>query len=185
MSIMLRWRSRFASTYKDTQSAFVNRKIKNFSKKLGSLVMRQSFPAFCVVFSVALIPPFWRCHKSDRFPPMSTSKPSSMGRLTHSKPDSTVSNSLLLRCLVSCFSDDGEEECARETQEGCPAPVKSSVFRTMRSENLHSGRIFRPLCPFRFRRKGTHPRCRYSAKKRSTFMEHPAYRVGHNALRGP
>ena len=28
----------------------------------------------------------------------------STGRLTHSKPDSTISNSLLLRCLASCFS---------------------------------------------------------------------------------
>ena len=150
--------------YKDTQRAFVNRKTEKFSKKPGSPVMRQRFPASCVAFSVALIPPFWRCHRSDRSPPRSASKPSSTGRLTHSKPDSTVSNPLLLRCLASCFSDDGKEECARETQEGCPAPVKSSVFRTMRSENLHSGRISRPLCPFRFRRKGTHPRCRYSAK---------------------
>ena len=89
---------------------------------------------------------------------------SSTGRLTQSNPDGTVSNSLLLRCLASCFSNDGKEECARETQEGCPAPVKSSVFRTISSENLHSGQIFRPLCPFRFRRKGTRPRCRYSAK---------------------
>ena len=58
-------------TYKDTQRAFVNRKTRNFSKKLGSPVMRQSFPAFCVAFSVALIPPFWRCRRSDRSPPSS------------------------------------------------------------------------------------------------------------------
>ena len=31
--------------------------------------MRQSFPAFRAAFSVALIPPFWRCHRSDRSPP--------------------------------------------------------------------------------------------------------------------
>ena len=54
-----------------TQSAFVNRKTENFSKKLGSPVMRQSFPAFHAAFSVALIPPFWRCRRSDRSPPSS------------------------------------------------------------------------------------------------------------------
>ena len=26
---------------------------------------------------------------------------------------------------------DGKEGCARETQEGCPAPLKSLVFRTL------------------------------------------------------
>ena len=46
----------------------------------------------------------WRCRRSDRSPPSSASKPPSTGRLTHSKPDSTISNSLLLRCLASCFS---------------------------------------------------------------------------------
>ena len=25
---------------------------------------------------------------------------------------------------------NGKEECARETQEGCPAPLKSTIFRT-------------------------------------------------------
>ena len=89
---------------------------------------------------------------------------SSTGRLTQSEPDGTVSNSLLLRCLVSCLSDGRKEECVQETHQGCPAPIKSTVFRTESSENLHSVRILRPLCPFRFRRKGTHPRCRYSAK---------------------
>ena len=50
--------------------------------------MRQSFPAFRAAFSVALIPPFWRCRRSDRSHPLSVSKQSSTGRLTHSKPDS-------------------------------------------------------------------------------------------------
>ena len=39
--------------------------------KLGSPVMRQGFPAFRAAFSVALIPPFWRCRRSDRSPPLS------------------------------------------------------------------------------------------------------------------
>ena len=41
---------------------------------------------------------------------------------------------------------NGKEECARETQEGCLAPFKSTVFRTLKSsENLLSGakRLFR------------------------------------------
>ena len=126
--------------------------------------MRQSFPAFRAAFSVALIPPFWRCRRSGQSHPSSASKPPSTGRLTQSEPDGTVSNSLLLRCLASCLSDGGKEECVQETHQGCPASIKSIVFRTESSENLHSGRIFRPLCPFRFQRKGTHPRCRYSAK---------------------
>ena len=117
---------------------FVNQRTEIFSKKLGSPVMRQSFPAFCVAFLAALIPPFWRHHRSDRSPPLSVSKQSSTGRLTHSKPDSTVSNSLLLRCLASCLSDGGKEECVQETHQGCPAPIKSTVFRTYSSENLHS-----------------------------------------------
>ena len=33
----------------------------------------------------------------------------------------------------------GKEGCARETQEGFPAPFKSKVFRTLSSENLRSG----------------------------------------------
>ena len=36
---------------------------KNFSKKRGSPVIRQSFPAFRVAFSIALIPPFRRCRR--------------------------------------------------------------------------------------------------------------------------
>ena len=145
---------------------FVNQRTKFFSKKLGSPVMRQSFPAFRAAFSVALIPPFWRCRRSDRSHPSLVSKPSSTGRLTQSEPDGTVSISLLLRCLAFRLSDDGKEECVQETHQGCPAPMKSTVFRTKGSENLHSETkiLFRLLCPFRFQRKGTHPRCRYSAK---------------------
>ena len=44
---------------------------KKISKKLGSPVMRQSFPAFRAAFSVALIPPFWRCRRSGQSHPSS------------------------------------------------------------------------------------------------------------------
>ena len=44
---------------------------KDFSKKLGSPVIRQSFPAFRAAFSVALIPPFWRCRRSGQSHPSS------------------------------------------------------------------------------------------------------------------
>ena len=149
--------------------------------------MRQSFPVFCVAFSVALIPPFWRCHRSDRSPPSSVSKQSSTGRLTYSKPDSTVSNSLLLRCLVSSLSDGGKEECVQETHQGCPAPMKSAVFRTKASENLHSETkiLFRLAVSFPLSTEGYTPALPVQRQKLSTFMEHPAYRGGHNALRDP
>ena len=45
--------------------------IRRIFKKLRSPVMRQSFPAFRAAFSVALIPPFWRCRRSDRSHPSS------------------------------------------------------------------------------------------------------------------
>ena len=102
---------------------------------------------------------------------------SSTGRLTQSEPDGTVSNSLLLRCLASCFSDGGKEECVQETHQGCPAPIKSSVFRTESSENLHSGRIFRPLCTFPLSTERYTPALPVQRQKLSTFMELPAYRV--------
>ena len=102
---------------------------------------------------------------------------SSTGRLTQSEPDGTVSNSLLLRCLASCLSDGGKEECVQETHQGCPASIKSIVFRTEGSENLHSGRIFRPLCTFPLSTEGYTPALRVQRQKLSTFMELPAYRV--------
>ena len=102
---------------------------------------------------------------------------SSTGRLTQSEPDGTVSNSLLLRRLVSCFSDDGKEERVQETHQGCPTPIKSSVFRTEGSENLHSGRIFRPLCTFPLSTERYTPALPVQRQKLSTFMELPAYRV--------
>ena len=49
----------------------VSKRLKKLHEKLGSPVMRQSFPAFCVAFSAALIPPFWRYHRSGRSPPSS------------------------------------------------------------------------------------------------------------------
>ena len=36
------------------------------------------------------------------------------------------------RCRLSInpgIHDNGKEECARETQEGCPAPLKLTVFQ--------------------------------------------------------
>ena len=121
--------------------------------------MRQSFPAFRAAFSVALIPPFWRCRRSDRSHPSSASKPPSTGRLTQSEPDGTVSNSLLLRCLASCLSDGGKEECVQETHQGCPAPIKSTVFRTESYENLHSKakNIFRLAVSFPLSTEGYTP----------------------------
>ena len=102
---------------------------------------------------------------------------SSTGRLTQSEPDGTVSNSLLLRRLASCFSDDGKEECAWETHQGCPASIKSIVFRTESSENLHSGRIFHPLCTFPLSTERYTPALPVQRQKLLTFMELPAYRV--------
>ena len=67
--------------------------------------------------------------------------------------------------------------CAWETHQGCPAPIKSSVFRTEGSENLHSGRIFRPLCTFPLSTERYTPALPVQRPKLSTFMELPAYRV--------
>jgi hypothetical protein len=47
---------------------------------------------------------------------------------------------MLLKNGISIY---GKEGCARETQEGCPAPFESKVFRTpTRSENLPNGSKF-------------------------------------------
>ena len=118
---------------------------------------------------------------------LSVSKQSSTGRLTHSKPDSTVSNSLLLRCLASCLSDGGKEECVQEIHQGCPAPIKSTVFRTYSSENLHSEtkNAFSSAVSFPLSTEGHTPALPVQRQKLSTFIEHPTYRGGHNALRGP
>ena len=110
---------------------------------------------------------------------LSVSKQSSTGRLTHSKPDSTVSNSLLLRCLASCLSDGGKEECVQEIHQGCPAPIKSTVFRTYSSENLHSEtkNAFSSAVSFPLSTEGHTPALPVQRQKLSTFMELPAYRV--------
>ena len=104
---------------------------------------------------------------------------SSTGRLTQSEPDGTISNSLLLRCLASCLSDDGKEECVQETHQGCPAPMKSAVFRTKGSENLHSETkiLFRLAVSFPLSTEGYTPALPVQRQKLSTFMELPAYRV--------
>ena len=60
---------------------------------------------------------------------------------------------------------------------GVSSTYESSVFRTESSENLHSGRIFRPLCTFPLSTEGYTPALPEQRQKLSTFMEHPAYRV--------
>ena len=104
---------------------------------------------------------------------------SSTGRLTQSEPDGTVSNSLLLRCLASCLSDGGKEECVQETHQGCPASIKSIVFRMESSENLHSGtkNVFHLAVSFLLSTERYTPALLVQRQKLSTFMELPAYRV--------
>ena len=60
---------------------------------------------------------------------------------------------------------------------GVSSTYESSVFRTESSENLHSGRIFRPLCTFPLSTEGYTPALPVQRQKLSTFMELPAYRV--------
>ena len=140
--------------------------------------MRQSFPAFRAAFSVALILPFWRCRRSDRSHPSSASKPPSTGRLTHSKPDSTVSNSLLLRCLASCFS----YACCRF--RSCSRKSATS-FGTDTCSPLQTITTLSFICILSAFNGRVHTRAAGTAPKTVDLHGTSCVQGGHNALRGP
>ena len=149
--------------------------------------MRQSFPVFCVAFSVALIPPFWRCRRSDR------SHPSSAHRCIGGRAGFDLAHPVP-QWLPQIFKPEVPEHCILHgtldairtgqhrfkltfTQVPCVLPLlRLFPFSILLKEVcdllwhrylltiVDDNDVVVHLCPFRFRRKGTHPRCRYSAK---------------------
>ena len=125
---------------------------------MGSPVMRQSFPSFHVAFSVALIPPFWRCRRSGRSPSIVSEQAILHGTLDalrtgrhRFKLTFTQVPCVLLLLRLFPFSILLKEVC-------------DLLWHRYLLTIVDDNDVVVHLCPFRFRRKGTHPRCRYSAK---------------------
>lgn len=74
------------------------------------------------------------------------------------RQDSTVSNSLLLRCLSSRLS------CACSRFRSCFQKFRDLLWHRYWLPIVENNDRVVHSCPFRSPRKGTHPRCRYSAK---------------------
>ena len=116
----------------------------------------------------------FRRHSSWRF----QSTVSSTGRLTHSEPDSTVSNALLLRCLWSCLS------CACSRFRSCSRKSATSLG-TDTCCHCRCSRQSRSFASFPLSTERRTPALPAQRQILKTFMEVPFVQGGCGALRGP